>query len=231
MTSSIYGKQSPVADEPSTAKLAPEVVCSSRMLPPQHWLVRRPEDPGDLVVVRQPGGRAADAEKLPALARRGFSYAAFARERDPRLDPRPHRRRARADRDRAGRRGRGAPRRASAARSVWAVDARHQPGAHRQLLIAELEAPARGEIKRLMFFLLAGAAKRTGSVLFPSWCMGNHLSRLVIAASHSEKLAERFGRRVRNVVRDYGPKLAPELAPKLAPDGSGAGKTKRDVSG
>jgi predicted phage terminase large subunit-like protein len=177
------------------------VICSSRMPPPGHWLVRRPEDPGDLQLFRQPGGRTAEAENLPALRARGFSYEAFAGERD-------------ADWIRVNIDGELGQTATEAAAEAERAAAREQltrwvgltmpdltPARHHELLIAKLEALARREIKRLMFFLPPGSAKSTyGSVLFPSWYIGNYPTHSVIAASHSKELAERFGRRVRNIV-------------------------------
>jgi hypothetical protein len=46
-----------------------------------------------------------------------------------------------------------------------------------------------------------GAAKSFyGSIAFPAWYLGRNPGRCVIAASHTLELAERFGRRVRNIV-------------------------------
>jgi len=74
------------------------------------------------------------------------------------------------------------------------------PARHHKLLIDRLEAVERGEITRLMVFMPPGHAKSTyASTLFPAWYMGKHPSQMVIAASHTETLAERFGRRVRNM--------------------------------
>jgi predicted phage terminase large subunit-like protein len=177
------------------------VVCSSRMPPPGHWLVRRPDDPGDLVLFRQPGGRSEAAENLPALEKKGFSYAAFAGERDPdwirvHIDAELGQTAVEAEAEAV---------RAAARRSLghWVGLAMPEiaPARHHQLLLDKLEGLARGDIKRLMFFLPPGSAKSTyGSVLFPSWYLGNHPTQSVIAASHSKELAERFGRRVRNIV-------------------------------
>ena len=69
------------------------------------------------------------------------------------------------------------------------------------MLCDKLEAVERGEIKRLMVFMPPGSAKSTyGSVLFPAWYLGRNPQKTVIAASHTSELAERFGRRVRNLV-------------------------------
>jgi hypothetical protein len=75
------------------------------------------------------------------------------------------------------------------------------PAAHHRLLIQELEAVERGECRKLMIFWPPGSAKSTyASILFPSWYLGRHPERSIVAASHTAELAERFGRRVRNLV-------------------------------
>ena len=52
-----------------------------------------------------------------------------------------------------------------------------------------------------MLFLPPGSAKSTyASILFPAWYLGRNNGKSVIGASHSGELAERFGRRVRNIV-------------------------------
>lgn len=74
------------------------------------------------------------------------------------------------------------------------------PAAHHRLLIDALEAVDRGECKRLMICMPPGSAKSTyTSAIFPAWYLGRHPMDSVIAASHTLELAERFGRRVRNL--------------------------------
>lgn len=78
-----------------------------------------------------------------------------------------------------------------------------EPAAHHRLIIGELEAVARGEVDRLALFLPPGSAKSTyGSVLFPPWFLAADPSRALIAASHTSELAERWGRRVRNMIAE-----------------------------
>ena len=96
-------------------------------------------------------------------------------------------------------------RRRAATRSIEAYIDYHQlgfvPATHHRLLIGELEAVERGECPRLTVCMPPGSAKSTyASVLFPAWYLGRHPEGSVIAASHTEELAERFGRRVRNLV-------------------------------
>src|SRR6185295_10772525 len=73
--------------------------------------------------------------------------------------------------------------------------------AHHKLLMKELEAVARGETERLMLLMPPGSAKSTyASVLFPPWFMGRNPEMSVLGVSNTTDLAERFSRRVRNIV-------------------------------
>src|SRR5512139_1226172 len=75
------------------------------------------------------------------------------------------------------------------------------PAAHHRLLIDKLQAVERGEIERLMVCMPPGSAKSTyTSIEFPAWFLGRNPKLNIIAASHTQELAERFGRRVRNIV-------------------------------
>ena len=87
-----------------------------------------------------------------------------------------------------------------------------EPAEHHKLLIRELEAVARGETRRLAFFLPPGSAKSTyGSVLFPPWLMQS-MAGNVLAASHTTELAEKWGRRVRNLVTEHSLVLGIQVA-------------------
>jgi predicted phage terminase large subunit-like protein len=69
-------------------------------------------------------------------------------------------------------------------------------------------------------FMPPGSAKSTyGSVLFPPWFMSN-ASANVLAASHTTELAEKWGRRVRNLVNEHSLTLG--ISP--APDNQAAGR-------
>src|SRR5438552_3669328 len=69
-----------------------------------------------------------------------------------------------------------------------------RPARHHQLLIECLEAVARGEIPRLMVCMPPGSAKSTYvSCLFPAWYIGQNPVRSIIALSHNDDLAWRFG--------------------------------------
>lgn len=86
----------------------------------------------------------------------------------------------------------------------WCKENQFVPARHHKLLINKLEALARGDIQRLAVFMPPGSAKSTyASVLFPPWAMGNHPKAQFLAAAHTSELAERWGRRVRNLVGEH----------------------------
>jgi hypothetical protein len=97
--------------------------------------------------------------------------------------------------------------------SSWCQLAGYEPAPHHQLLISKLESVARGEIRRLMVFMPPGSAKSTyGSILFAPWFLAQHPKANIIAASHTVELAEKFGRRVRNLISEHGNTLGIELS-------------------
>ncbi len=72
--------------------------------------------------------------------------------------------------------------------------------------MTELEAVERGDVTRLMVLMPPGSAKSTyTSILFPPWFMGRNPAMSVLGVSNTTDLAERFSRRVRNIVatREY----------------------------
>lgn len=87
--------------------------------------------------------------------------------------------------------------------SSWCEAKGFTPARHHRLLIEKLEAVARGDIRRLAVFMPPGSAKSTyTSILFPPWLLAQNPKALVLAASHTTELAERWGRRVRNHVAE-----------------------------
>lgn len=87
-----------------------------------------------------------------------------------------------------------------------------RPARHHRLIIAKLEAVARGEIDRMMLFLPPGSAKSTyASVLFPAWWLAQKPHKSVIASSYGQDLAEGFGRRVRDLIGEHAPALQMSL--------------------
>lgn len=90
----------------------------------------------------------------------------------------------------------------------------YEPARHHKLLIESLEAVARGDCPRLAVFMPPGSAKSTyGSVLFPPWLMQTASGASVLAASHTTELAEKWGRRVRNLVNEDARLLGIEVSP------------------
>jgi len=74
---------------------------------------------------------------------------------------------------------------------------------HVELLVSALEQVERGELKRLMVSMPPRHGKSLlCSQLFPAWALGRRPERHVIGASHSQELAETFGRRLRNLLLD-----------------------------
>lgn len=98
------------------------------------------------------------------------------------------------------------------------------PAKHHLLLIEALESVERGEIDVLIVTMPPGSAKSFyGSIAFPAWYLGRHPERCVIAASHTVELAEKFGRRVRNIVGGVEHARAfPDF--KLSADSTAAGR-------
>lgn len=89
-----------------------------------------------------------------------------------------------------------------------------RPARHHRLLLEALEEVERGDTRRLMVLMPPGSAKSTyASVLFPAWYLARHSTDAVIAASHTADLAERFGRRVRNLISEHGAMLGVGLSP------------------
>jgi predicted phage terminase large subunit-like protein len=110
----------------------------------------------------------------------------------------------------------------------WCRYAGFEPARHHLLLIDKLEAVARGEIDRLAIFMPPGAAKSTyASVLFAPWYYAQHPAHCLIAASHTAELAEKWGRRVRNLVAEH----SLVLGVGLASDSSAAGRWETSASG
>ncbi len=94
----------------------------------------------------------------------------------------------------------------------WARANGFEPAPHHQLLIKQLERLARGDIRRLAIFMPPGSAKSTySSILFPPWLLAQASGLSILAASHTIKLAETFGRKVRNLVSDSVPVLGYDL--------------------
>jgi phage terminase large subunit-like protein len=79
------------------------------------------------------------------------------------------------------------------------------PAAHHRLLIDGIQKMTDGtwhDVDGIMAFMPPGSAKSTYlSVLAPAWVMGRKPGVNVISTSYGQELANRFGRRVRQIVR------------------------------
>lgn len=116
------------------------------------------------------------------------------------------------------------------ARFIEYRDAGYKPAQHHRLLIEHLEAVERGDIERLMVCMPPGSAKSTyASVEFPAWFLGRNPKLSVIAASHTQELAERFGRRVRNIVASA--EFGRVFGVGVADDSASAGRWDTDRGG
>jgi predicted phage terminase large subunit-like protein len=99
----------------------------------------------------------------------------------------------------------------------WAEFNGFVPARHHRMLIEHLEAVARGDILRLAVFMPPGSAKSTyASILFPSWLLSQDPKAMFLAASHTTELAERWGRRVRNLILDHASILNISLSEEQA---------------
>jgi predicted phage terminase large subunit-like protein len=79
-----------------------------------------------------------------------------------------------------------------------------------------------------MVFMPPGSAKSTyASVLFPPWLLAQNPALTIIAASHTVELAERFGRRVRNLISEH----QRTLGYSLAADSQAAGRWDTEQGG
>src|ERR1700746_472880 len=102
------------------------------------------------------------------------------------------------------------------------------PQRHHRLIISKLEGMVYGKTTRLMILAPPGSAKSTyPSPLFPPWLLAARPRDSFIAASHTAELAERFGRKVRNLVSEH----AQTLGIGIAADNAAAGRWETTSGG
>lgn len=110
----------------------------------------------------------------------------------------------------------------------WCRYCGFEPARHHRLLIKKLEAVAAGQIDRLAVFMPPGSAKSTyTSILYAPWFLANDPAAAIIAASHTAELAEKWGRRVRNLIAEH----AQVLGVGLSADSHAAGRWETDQGG
>jgi predicted phage terminase large subunit-like protein len=79
----------------------------------------------------------------------------------------------------------------------------YTPNWHHKVLAEKLMETEKGDIDRLMVLMPPRHGKsELASVRFPAWFLGRNPSLRVIATSYSARLAETFGRKVREIVAD-----------------------------
>jgi predicted phage terminase large subunit-like protein len=87
------------------------------------------------------------------------------------------------------------------------------PAAHHKYIMKHLEQVSQGALNRLLISAPPGSAKSTvASVLFPVFFLANHPDAQLIACSHTVELAEKFGRRVRNLISEHSAVLGLQLS-------------------
>lgn len=102
------------------------------------------------------------------------------------------------------------------------------PARHHRLVISALEGLGAAGSRRLMVLMPPGSAKSTyTSMLFPPWWMSRHAGGHVLAVSHTEGLAEHFGRAVRGLIGTHGARLGL----RLAGDNRAAGRFSTSTGG
>src|SRR5262245_9276213 len=87
----------------------------------------------------------------------------------------------------------------------WARVIGFEPAPHHLLIIEAIEELLSAtDYDTLLFVAPPGSAKSSYvSVALPSWYLASHPQNSILAASHSTTLAEKWGRRVRNLVIDH----------------------------
>lgn len=81
----------------------------------------------------------------------------------------------------------------------WCRSKGFEPAAHHKLIISEIEEFLESDDEVLMLFAPPGSGKsHYVSVCLPSWYLSNHPTHSLLAATHSQEFADRWGKRVRN---------------------------------
>ena len=81
----------------------------------------------------------------------------------------------------------------------------YRPADHHRLIADHLERVERGEIKRLMIQMPPRHGKSMlASEFFPSWFLSKNSDKQVIHATYNQELSDGFGRKVRNLMKEWG---------------------------
>lgn len=104
------------------------------------------------------------------------------------------------------------------------------PAHHHRLLIEQLHNINAGKLDRLMVFWPPGHAKsKYSSEYGPAWWIGKNKKKTIIHASYGQDFAERFGRKIRNIVRSAEYELV--FGVTLAADTRAAGEWETVTGG
>lgn len=105
-----------------------------------------------------------------------------------------------------------------------------EPARHHQLLIKKLQEVADGKCKRLMVFMPPGSAKsHYANVMFSAYMLARYPQHKLITASYSGEVADKWGRRVRSIVKESAFEEAFNV--KLSQDSQAAGRWALDSGG
>jgi predicted phage terminase large subunit-like protein len=106
----------------------------------------------------------------------------------------------------------------------------YQAAPHHRMIADKLEAVMRGEIKRLIICMPPRHGKsELASRRFPSFYMGHHSDKQIIAASYNSDLSNDFGREVRNIVDS--PEFGALFSVRLSQDSKAANRWHTDAGG
>jgi predicted phage terminase large subunit-like protein len=112
-----------------------------------------------------------------------------------------------------------------------AIAPEEPPALHHRLICQAGDAIIEGKLNRVLVMMPPGSAKSTyGTVRFPAFYLGRLGNKGVITASYGDTLAERFGGKVRNLVRssEYQ-RIFPGT--QLAADSQAKGEWETDAGG
>lgn len=85
---------------------------------------------------------------------------------------------------------------------------------HHRILGEHLEKVSKGEIQRLAVLMPRGSAKSTySSRLLPGFYLNKNPKHCILAASHTQELADKHGRAARNYVAGNGPCIGLDMSP------------------
>jgi len=97
------------------------------------------------------------------------------------------------------------------------------PARHHRLLIDQLHKIESGELKRLMVFWPPGHGKsKYSSEYGPAWLINRAKKKTIIHATYGTDFAERFGRKIRNIIKT--PECERVFGATLAADSRAAGE-------